>query len=119
MNEVPDEWDELENDNRVFIRVETEEYDALMHPDIDEMKAFFPDNGEQELPSKLRLMAPFKFQMAFHKEVVSTPVDEQAEEAAEKLAEQFEETMMEVYDQFDGIADVLEMNADDDGGVEL
>lgn len=104
MNEIPDHWDDLD-ETKVRIDVETDEYTAVMHPDIETSRAYFPDLGEQDLS---REGAPFEFEVAFHKEVLNKPIEEHNEEIAEELDEEFQRRCDEVFEQFDSLEDVLE-----------
>jgi len=109
MNEIPDEWSELEEDSKLCLRIEREMYDVLMHPDFNTVRAFFPDNGEDYVhTSTAQHTAPFNFQVAFHKEVLDKPTQEYVDEIADELSEEFNQTLTEVYDSFDNLTEVVD-----------
>jgi hypothetical protein len=109
MNEIPDEWSELDTETQLNVKIEREMYDVMMHPDFNDVRVFFPDNGEDIAHvSTAQHVAPFNFQVAFHKEVLDKPTQEYVDEIAEELSEEFDGRISEVYDSFDGLAEVLE-----------
>jgi len=109
MNEIPDEWSELETETKLNLRIEREMYDVLMHPDFKDVRVFFPDNGEDIAHvSTAQHAAPFNFQVAFHKEVLDKPTQEYVDEIAEELSEEFDQRLEDVYDSFDNLTEVVE-----------